>query len=184
MTIYSTTYPPLGYYVYAYLRSDGKPYYIGKGIRLRAWKHEKRERIHPPKNTQMIVICESNLTELGALALERRLIRIWGRKDLNEGVLQNRSDGGEGVSSGNRHPNYGKNLPNPNKGHTSIAGSIAKQGENNPMFGKKHKIKTKNLLQNKMIGRVWEKVTCEYCCKEVSVGNFKRWHGSECKSNK
>jgi len=73
--IFSKKHKPLGFYVYAYLRHDNTPYYIGKGFANRAWSKGKGE-IHPPTNLSKIIIVEHRLTEIGALALERFLIRV------------------------------------------------------------------------------------------------------------
>jgi DNA-binding XRE family transcriptional regulator len=89
---------PPGFYVYAYLRDNGSPYYIGKGSGNRAWKKSKKHNVKVPSNLKYITILENNLTEIGALALERRYIRWYGRKNNGTGILINLTNGGEGVS--------------------------------------------------------------------------------------
>jgi hypothetical protein len=84
------------YYVYAYLRRDGTPYYIGKGHDDRF--RQKSHKVKIPNESTRIVFLETNLTNTGACALERRMIRWYGRKDLGTGILRNMTDGGEGAT--------------------------------------------------------------------------------------
>jgi hypothetical protein len=82
------------FYTYAYLRKDGTPYYIGKGCGRRAFRSHGRLPV-PPR--ERVLFLKRNLTEAEAIKHEVYMIAVFGRKDLGEGCLRNRTDGGDGV---------------------------------------------------------------------------------------
>lgn len=145
------------YYIYAYLRVDGTPYYIGKGTRDRAYR--KACHIVPlPADKARIVIMEDNLTELGALALERFYIRWYGRKDLGTGILRNRTDGGDGLVGYVYTDDHREKLSKAGRGkkHTEeTKRKIAESrlGEKHPLFKKKLSEETRRKMSEARKGR-------------------------------
>ena len=139
------------FYVYAYLRQDGTPYYIGKGSSSRAYKKSKKE-IKKPKNNNIIIV-EKHLSEVGAFALERRLIQWYGRKDLGTGILRNLTDGGEGNSGAKRTESHKKIISEFMIGNNHAKGH--KRPGTKPELNK-HKIY----------------MSCLHCNKIFNIGNF------------
>ena len=152
------------YYVYAYLRKDGTPYYIGKGKGRRI---TATHNVSVPKNKSDIVFLECNLTEIGALALERRMIAWYGRKDLGTGILRNLTDGGEGASGAIRSDRHKQILREMKLGKSRSADTIEKiknntprlTGEKNGMYGKTHSQNTLDKIRQKATGKKYSSET-------------------------
>ena len=175
------------FYVYAYLRSKDSergvkysPYYIGKGCGDRAF--EKYGRTVPaPVDNSYIVFVQEGLTETEAFSLEIYCIQSYGRIDLGNGILRNRTDGGEGTSGlvvseetrrklsdmrrGENHPSWGKRgelsrlWGKPRSEETKRKMSEAMQGEKNPNWGKKHSEEAKRKMSETRTGRIFSEET-------------------------
>jgi hypothetical protein len=130
------------YYVYAYLRENQTPYYIGKGKNDRAYS--AKHNCPVPKDRSRIIILEQNLDEQSALDLEELLIKHYGRKDLGTGILHNKTDGGR---------------------------SPVLYGEANGMTGKHHTEETLDRIRNSKLGkprRNDKRIHCTLCATDYS----------------
>ena len=180
------------FYVYAYLRTSGTPYYIGKGSGRRAYS--KHGKWHPPKDRSRIVFLETKLTEIGALALERRYIKWYGR-EINNGILKNKTEGGDGCDS-MRHSvetravigfkssqkvysdEYRAKLSNAqiNRIRTPDHNQRISEALTGKTKSDEHKAKLSHSRQQTPT------IICPHCNKTIDPGNYQRWHGDNCKT--
>ena len=124
--------------VYGFYRKNWTPYYIGKGRPGRPYQKGGRPCVGPPR--ERILILYKNMTEKEAFKKEEELIRRYGRKDLDpeNGLLHNRTFGGEGVSGLVRTQEYKNNM------------SVKRSGSGNPMYGRQHKEESKRIISQKV----------------------------------
>lgn len=91
-------------YVYRHIRTDlNQPFYIGIGTRndnyFRAYQKTKNKRsnfwFNIAKNGYEVEILFDNISKGEAILKEKEFIKLYGRKDINTGILCNLTDGGE-----------------------------------------------------------------------------------------
>jgi len=182
------------YYVYQYLREDLTPYYIGKGSGRRAWSKNHTIPVPPDKSRITIIACK--LTESEALLLETKLISYYGRKDLNTGILRNRTSGGEGTKGvvGKIAWNKGQKqspeyidkrrkslLKYQRTAQHQLNLNQALKGRIPTFLDKNHSEKTKKKLSEINKGKPQPKLTCPHCLLTGGQANLKRYHFNNCK---
>ena len=154
------------YYVYQYLRTDGTPYYIGKGCNRRAWVNQRS--VPKPTDETLIQIIKDNLSEDEAYLLETQLISQYGRKNNNTGILRNLTDGGRGGVNVVNKIAWNKNKQQTEEHNKKISNALknrkftdthkeniskSHKGKVGTFLGKHHTTETKEKLRNINLGK-------------------------------
>lgn len=194
------------FYTYVYKRTDGTPFYIGKGHGKRLNQHLYDARGSRKNNLLVIKIIRKmlrngeepiieklidNIDEELALFIEQECIDKYGRINNGTGILANLTDGGEGSS--------GYVVSDEKKKKTSETMKGTRGGKNNPFYGKKHNKETlakmsesikanptKYWLGKKFSEEHLEKLriqkTCPHCGKIGRGSAMNRYHFDNCRS--
>ena len=177
------------YYTYGYLSPApyNNLYYIGKGKNNRAY--DKQHNVPVPEDKDLIIFFSDDLTtyhkepqyftEEKAFDLEIKGIAKYGRKDLGEGYLLNRTNGGEGTSGISKE--HRRRISESTKGRTAskksrILISKAKKGIPNTEEHNRNISKGKAEWYNTQ-----PKVKCNHCSALHYKHLLDRWHNDNCK---
>jgi len=140
------------FYTYAHTKPDGTIFYIGKGVKRRAWKTHNRnshwKSIVKKYETFNVEILANWKTEEEAFSHEMLLIDCF--KDLGH-LLANKTNGGEGAS-GYKHSEETKlkmkhTISEATKEKISTARKGKYSGKNHPKFGKVVSEKTREKMR-------------------------------------
>jgi hypothetical protein len=161
------------YYTYAWLREDMTPYYVGKGIRNRAYcPHRRGDTYMSPPPKDRVLFLKKNLSEFDSYKHENYIISILGLKS-EGGILINMSYGGEGSSGRktteyciqrSREANAGKTLTEEHK--KKIAGQVSQRRWWNNGEVDKHTIECPG--DGWILGRLFSKKCEKYKTKEFA----------------
>lgn len=166
-----------GNFIYGEYEFDYEPFYIGKGTadRIITSKCDKRtfksNKIKSIKKSGGQIISKKiyeNISFGDSNILERQIIKIIGRRDLNLGPLTNLTDGGEGRLNGKNSPESIEKIRQSRiktneklreMGHDFKASEETKmklreinKGEKNPMWGKTHSDEIKEAHSQRVSG--------------------------------
>ena len=178
----TSLYIQVSFIVYAYINSKTNlPYYIGKGKNDRAYS--KQRNVSVPKDKSKIVFLEKNLTNIGALALERRYIEWYGRKDIGTGILLNKTEGGDcpPIYRTEQHKESIRKatlkvIAEGRHNSRYINKQLVAEGRHNFLGGEV----TRKQLENGTHAS-FNKVVCPHCNKKGAYYNMKRYHFDLCK---
>ena len=146
---------PRDFYTYIHMKeTTGEIFYVGKGQgnRFKTTKSRSEYWKRTAKKYGVIVdIVAHGISEHEALLLEKKLIKIYGRKNLGTGNLVNLTDGGEGYSGYICTDETRRKLSEAGKGrkHTEEH----KQYMSEVMTGRLVSEDTKNKLRNYRLGK-------------------------------
>lgn len=184
-------------YVYRHIRIDiNQPFYIGVGddedyVRANSvsGRNERWKEIVSKTDYEVEIIFD-NISKNEAFDKEIEFIRLYGREDVDTGILANKTNGGEGVFGMSeyardciRKSRMG-NSTRKGATHTEYSKrkiSESKSGSKNWWYGRKHTQETKDKM-SKNNGRGASVKVIQYSLSGVKIGEYESIKAAEIKT--
>lgn len=160
-----------GEYIFGEYKFDYEPFYIGKGCgdRIKNTIYDsskfKSNKINKLRDSDIEIKSEKIydcLSNEESISLEKKLIKLIGRRDLSMGTLVNVTDGGDGRINSNHSretiDKISKNRTGKGIGWTHSEITLKKMSENqrgvgNGFYGMTHSLESKNKISIKNFGK-------------------------------